>query len=169
MPVKLAATTSVFGAALASMLVAPELQADVVPLTFNPGSVAFISIGFISMPEVGTSFLQYNAGIGRTMFAYGLHSIRTVGLSSARSPATFNGNFSINFTDSSSGTQYVGFRRAGNVGWFSFSVAGPGTAIHYLEGRYGNAGESVHVPSPGALALLALGAVGVRRKRKRAA
>ncbi len=75
MPVKLATTTSVFGAALASMLVAPELQADVVSLTFYP-------------------------------------------------------------------------------------------ATHFF---YGNESESLHVPSPGALALLALGAVGIRRKRKRAA
>ncbi len=107
---------------------------------------------------------------GRTMVAFGLSSIRTVALSSNLSPSTFGGTRVILFTVSSSTSNYVGFRFGGNVGWFSFSVAGFGTDIHYLEGRYGNAGESVHViPSPGALALLTLGAVGVRRKRKRAA
>ena len=169
MPVRLATTSSVFSAALAAMLVAPELQADVVSLTFNPGSVPFGSVGFISMPEVtNIAFLQLNDSF-RPMLVIGLSSIAVVQLSQTLSPNTFFGSSVIVFTATSSGTQYVGFRFGNNVGWFSFSVAGLGTDIHYLEGRYGNAGESVHVPAPGALALLALGAVGVRRKRKRAA
>ena len=171
MEVKLARTTSVFGAALASMLVAPELQAEIVDLTFSQSSVMFGGVGVIGLNEVGGIFLHYNLNFGRTMFIVaGLDNIRTVGLSSILSPNTFTGAISIPFTAGSSTTNYVGFiTLGGNVGWFSFSVAGPGTAINYLEGRYGNAGESVHVPSPGALALLALGAVGIRRKRKRAA
>jgi len=169
MEVKLATTSSVFSAALASMLVAPELQADVVSLTFNPGSVPFGTLGFISMPEVtNVAFLQLNDSF-RPMLVVGLSSIAVVQLSQTLSPDTFFGSTAIVFTANSSGTNYVGFRFGNNVGWFSFSVAGPGTAINYLQGRYGNAGESVHVPSPGALALLALGAVGIRRKRKRAA
>ena len=170
MPVKLATTTSVFSAALASMLVAPELQADVVSLTFDPRTLPFGGgFGFVSMTDVGTSFLQFNNSMGRTMEAFGLSSIAQVQVSQTLSPITFAGRDYVSFTAASSGTQYVGFRFGGNVGWFAFSVAGPGADIDYLYGRYGNAGESVHVPSPGALALLALGAVGVRRKRKRAA
>ena len=172
MSVKLATTTSVFSAALASMLVAPELQASVVSLTFSPSSIPYGTFGFVLINEVGAGFVQFNDGDGRTMVANVLSSINLVQTSQTLSPGTFTGNSFILFTSYSSGTNYVGFRFGGNVGWFSFSVAGPGTAIHYLEGAYGNAGENVHVgtvPSPGALALLALGAVGIRRKRKRAA
>ena len=196
MPLKLATTTSVFGAALASLLVAPELQADVVSLTFDPSTNPFVSSRgggggalFILINEVGAGFSQWNDSQGRTMYLNdegdddsGLLSIGLVGLSSTLSASTFAGMKSLFFSASSSGTQYVGFRVGGddeggddghgNVGWFSFSVAGFGSDINYLEGAYGNDGESVHVgtvPSPGALALLALGAVGIRRKRKRAA
>ncbi len=166
---KIATCASVFGAALASMLVAPELQADVVSLTFSPSSIPYGTFGFVLINEVGAGFLQFNDGDGRTMVANVLSSINVVQTSQTLSPGTFTGNSFILFTSYSSATNYVGFRFKGNVGWFSFSVAGPGTAIHYLDGRYGTMGESVHVPAPGALALLALGAVGIRRKRKRAA
>ena len=171
MEVKLATTSSVFSAALASMLVAPELQADVVSLTFSPATNVYSVAGaaIVFMPEVGASFLQFNDFVGRSMFAYHLGSITQVQRSQTLSPSTFTGSTSITFGLNSSGTKYVGFRFGSNVGWFSFSTAGFGTDIHYLEGRYGTTGESVHVPSPGALALLALGAVGFRRKRERAA
>ena len=162
---KIAPCASVFGAALASMLVAPELQADVVSLTFNP-STNFFPGGTGVKIEGVAYFFQYNNLVGRTIEASDLSGIAQVQVSQTLSPGTFGGGSTLFFTASSSGTQYVGFRHLGNVGWFSFSVAGFGTDIHYLEGRYGNAGENVHVPSPGALAL---GAVGIRRKRKRAA
>ncbi len=173
---KLATTASLFGAALASMLVAPELQADVVSLSFTPATNPYNPGGLpvsIFINEVGANFSQWNDSVGRTLIAAGLSSVTQVKLSQTLSPNTFSGNtVQIGFTVGSSGTNYVGFRLGGNVGWFSFSVAGLGTDIHYLEGGYGNAGENVHVgtvPAPGALALLALGAVGVRRNRKRAA
>ena len=44
-----------------------------------------------------------------------------------------------------------------------------GEAIVYAGGLYGSMGETVAVPAPAALAALALGAVGVRRGRKRVA
>ncbi len=170
---KMGTTASLFGAALTSMLVAPELQADVVSLSFSPGTIPFPGGAFVFINEVGATFFQYNDTLGRTMFAdfggAGLSSIAVVRVSQTLLPNTFTGYSGILFSASSFGTQYVGFRFGGNVGWFSFSVAGFGTTINYLDGRYGNAGEVVHVPAPGALALLALGAVGVRRNRKRAA
>ena len=146
-------------------------------LSFDPPTNPFIDSEFggstIFMPEVGAFFFQSNNPNGRRMVGGpegGLvDSLRTVQLSSTLSPGTFSGIGTLYFTAGSSGTRYVGFKDGPNVGWFSFSVAGLGTDIHYLEGRYGNAGENVHVPAPGALALLALGAVGVRRKRRRAA
>ena len=168
-------TASVFSAALTSMLVAPELQADVVSLTFTPDTNLWSPLGGtnVTIHEVGATFFQWNGSSGRSMLAFALSSINVVQFSQSLSANTFSGTILIPFTAASSGTQYVGFKTfGGNVGWFSFSVAGFGTDIHYLEGAYGNAGEGVHVgtvPSPGALALLALGAVGIRRKRQRAA
>ena len=46
---KITTTASVFGAALASMLVAPELQAEIVPLTFDPSTIVFSAKAYDSV------------------------------------------------------------------------------------------------------------------------
>ena len=94
MKVKLATCASVFGAALATMFVAPELQADVVSLTFIPGTNPFSSTAggtAVFMPEVGASFFQFNNALspGRSMLAYSLSSISVVQVSQTLSPSMF--------------------------------------------------------------------------------
>ncbi len=164
-------TAATFGAALATFGVAPELQADIVSLTFNPGSVPWGYGAYNLLNEVGASIYQWNDSFGKTMYALGLSSIDLVQLSQVISPSTFAGTLSIYntvFSASATGVYYVGFRYGGNVGWFSFDAGGFGGNITYLEGAYGNAGEAVHVgtvPAPSGLAVLALGALGIRRKR----
>ena len=179
MEVKLATTASVFGAAMASMLVAPELQADIVPVSFTPGSVSFQTVTSalvnVQMSTGGGgigSFSQWNDAIGQTFYwVGGLASWNFAQYSQSINANTFAGySFAINPV----GNSYMAFRTlAGNVGWFQFNLNSDGfNTILYGPGAYGNAGESVHVgtvPAPGALALLAMGAVGIRRKRKRAA
>ncbi len=66
---------------------------------------------------------------------------------------------------------YFGFRfhnnttNAINYGFGAMQVGGNATTRTLLFIEYGNAGESVVVPSPGALALLGLAAVARRRRR----
>ena len=178
---KLATTAAAsFGAAMASLHCAPELQADIVDLTFTPGSVAFGSLGYIFINEVGASFAQWNDSIGQTALggsagtATFLDGIRVVDYSQTLSAGTFPGVGSGGTTlgPYGAGTAYFGFHYQGNVGWFSANLGGGGP-ITYIAGEFGSAGESVHVggtiPEPSAfaaLAGLAAGAVGIRRRRK---
>lgn len=170
-----------FGAALTTLYAAPELQADVVDLTFTPGSIGTdfttpqaVGVGTTGGGSVGT-FFQWNDSIGKTLIGSGIGSVGIVQYSQTLNVSTFFGASAIPFTASSAGTQYVGFRTfAGNVGWFSVDLGGFLGNITYIDGEYGSAGESVHVggtvpePTSGvALAALALGAIGVRRNRKK--
>ena len=180
---KLATTAAAsFGAAMASLHCAPELQADIVDLTFTPGSVAVGSLGYIFIDEVGASFLQWNDSIGQSL-SVGivgtstlLDGVGIVQYSQTLNASTFPavGTDGITLAPYGSGTAYFGFFFQGNVGWFSANL-GSGGAITYLDGEFGTAGESVTVggtdaiPEPttfGALAALALGAAGIRRRRK---
>lgn len=163
--------TATFGAALATMGVAPELQADIISLSFNPGSIgtSFGGPQLVSIVELGALFSQWNDSIGKTIYAGSLSSIAPASFSQNIDPTTFYGTFALGLAASATGVFYLGFRYAGNVGWFSFDAGGFLGNITYLEGAYGSMGEPVHVgtiPSPSGLAVLALGAAGIRRKRR---
>lgn len=182
------AAAASFGAAMASIHCAPELQADILDLSFSPGSVAFnpgptTFASTVFVDQVGVPFLQFNDSIGQTLVGGVagttgfLEGIRLVSFSQSLAAATFPGVGSggTALPAFGSGTAYFGFHFQGNVGWFSANL-GDGTftpTITYLEGEYGSAGETVRVggtiPEPtafGALAALALGATSIRRRRK---
>jgi hypothetical protein len=165
MEMKKATTAATFGAALATFGVAQELQADVVSLTFSPPTNPFFSSTSILLVEVGASFWQWNDSIGKTLTAGGLYGVDFASVSQMIDPATFVGTGGIYFSASATGVHYVAFSYGGNVGWFSFDAGGFGGDINYLEGQYGTMGETLHIPAPAGLALLALGAAGIRRKR----
>ncbi len=110
-----------------------------------------------------------------------MSSATLVNPGSVLNPSTFSGNnpFLSSFSASATGTVYVGFRaepaNGGGVGWFSIDLGGAGNAVVFnaAGAQYGNNGESVTVgqsaiPEPGSvgLSLLALGAVGLRRRRR---
>jgi hypothetical protein len=161
--------TATFGAALATMGVAPELQADIISLSFNPGSIGTGNLFSVSIVELGAFFSQWNDSIGKTIYAGSLSSIAPASFSQNIDPTTFYGTFGLGLLPSATGVFYLGFRYLGNVGWFSFDAGGFLGNITYLEGAYGTMGEPVHVgtiPSPSGLAVLALGAAGIRRKRR---
>ena len=188
---RLAAT---FGAAMASIYAAPELQADIVDLTFTPNSVVQ-GAGTVSMSvnPLSTFLLAVNLNDATTFYGYqgaiGGNPYFELGKVNYSQTLTVNTDLAYSFAPfivlfnplstaplqgGSTGTQFIGFRFNGNVGWFSINFQ-DSNVFRIVGGEYGTEGEAVHVggtvPEPGAataLAALALGAIGVRRNRKSA-
>ena len=185
--------TAGFGAAAAALHAVPELNADVVNISFAPGSVAWTSsstLRSVAMVTTGGqigAFNQWNDSVGKT-FAFdssNMASGRTASSGEVINASTFVGDTgSWSNSTTASGTVYMAFRSlAGNVGWFSTTLNGPQGAMIFGVGttggaQYGNAGESVTVasstpgpavPGLGGLAALAVGATGLRGRRQRAA
>ena len=165
MEMKKATTVATFGAALATLGVAQELQADIISLSFNPTSMPWMSGNSVELVELAVSFWQWNDSIGKTMTAMSLSAMDLATASQMIDPGTFAGTSYVYDSASATGVHYMAFSYGGNVGWFSFDLGGFGGAVTYLQGQYGTMGEAVHIPAPAGLALLALGAVGIRRKR----
>ena len=185
--------TAGFGAAAAALHAVPELNADVVNITFNPGSVAWTSSSTLRSVSMATSggnigaFNMWNDSVGKT-FAFdssNMASWRTASSGEVINASTFSGDTgSWSNSTTATGTVYMAFRTlAGNVGWFSATLNGNQGDVVYGVGtvggaQYGNAGESVTVasstpgpvvPGVGGLAALAVGATGLRGRRQRAA
>ena len=186
--------TAGFGAAAAALHAVPELNADVVDITFNPGSVAWTSSSTLRSVSMTTSggnigaFNMWNDSVGKT-FAFdssAMQSWRTASSGEVINASTFSGDTgSWSNSTTASGTVYMAFRSlAGNVGWFSTTLNGVQGALFFGVGttggaQYGNGGESVTVassttgppavPGLGGLAALAVGAAGLRGRRQRAA
>lgn len=185
-----------FGVAMASMYVAPELQADILDITWNGGNATASNPFFngsgvpvtqnidqVSGGSAGPTFDfgQWNdtfGGAGRTIVTFAGGNILSVGevfASDTLNPGTFSGTGAGGGTQfDGTGSAFIGFRSVnGNVGWFEISFTGGGSII-YGAGEYGSGGETLTVggtvvPEPtsaAALAGLALGAAAIRRRRK---
>ena len=174
-------SAAAFGVAIASLYVNPDLQGDVVGLDFSPNSLGPDALGYhvlqssASQVTVGT-FVAANYGgieiraIGNTLGE--ISSWVLVNPGDVIDPLSFEGinnNNSIILL-SGTGSQYVGFRDGGNVGWFTVDI---GESIDspfvFGNGTYGNSGETLTVvPEPVATGLVALayGAIGLRRRRR---
>ena len=192
---KLATTTAAtFAAAFSSLYAAPELQADVVDIVFDRfdsgATFQFQTIaGSLSTIGAGPVFSFFPVpGSDSSGFSAGADSLRAnlarVGpgiLSAGNFPGT---DSFVTFTADETGTAFFGFQLFdengnvsgdGRVGFFQvdFGTAA-GDGVEFVSGQFGSvAGESVTVPaavpepaSGLALAALALGAAGIRRKRQ---
>ncbi len=144
---KTAKTLAAFGAAMASLYVVTDLQSEEIELHFTPDSIEFNSLfpQGVDIDELAAGFSQWNDLVGKTMYAQSLTSIGVVSSGSVLSPDNFVGSFSIGFAANQSSTAFVGFRSAGNVGWFKLDLGGSAQPINYLEGQYGNEGEDLVV------------------------
>ena len=186
--------TAGFGAAAAALYAAPEVQADVVNLSFSPSSSPWTSastLRSISVQSTGGAavggFSQWNDSIGKSFsFNGGFASWAIAAAGEVINTSNFTGTSSgFYFTTGATGTIYFAFRataaNGGGVGWFGAQLGGTQGDIIYNAGnggQYGNAGESLvvgeggsgpAVPGLGGLAALAVGATGLRGRRQRVA
>lgn len=180
-----------FGAAMSTLAMTPHADGTVVSLTADPGAVSYsaartspIGVNVIA-EKPNFDFIQFNDSRGKSFLAAGtvISGFRQVAFSSAITTGqTFTGGFSL--SPSASGTATYGFRTTANqVGWIRMDLGGPGGPISYLAAAFNDtpggsigAGHVVAAPIPevstgtfflAGLGTLALGAVGVRRLRKR--
>lgn len=184
-----------FSAALAADFDASDLSAGIISLDFNPTSVAYsafgtlvpvdITRGSVDDPNDAIAFFEQvntasSKGFGLVQKG-GITSWRKASENEELNISTFSGvNEGLANSPSAEGDVFVAFKADGNLGWFEVDLGGLGGAVSYTAGQYGTAGESLIVgggsgsgggsgvvPEPGhvGLSLLALGAVGVRRRR----
>ena len=180
---KITTAAATFGAALTSLYAAPELQADVNDLSFDPSTVAFGGMADAATVQLATdagpvaAFFQFNSAGGKAVIGSGDVQFLIGSFGQELSNATFVGAGDAGFGADSTGIVFLGFRTdndpTANVGWFSIDLGGTGGTDTLVEGQYGSQGENVIIgvaipePTGGALAALALGALGLRRNRKK--
>ena len=168
---KIAKTAATFGAAITAMYTAPELQAQILEITWQGGNPSVQNSFFfgsadaplpIDIDQISTlasDFDQWNDTVGRTMRIGGdernIMSATEVALGQTLDPSTFTGVGSANEQGTlgnqldnpdlfeSTDTAIIGFRtRANNVGWFRVEHSAFGPII-YSDGEYGSDGETL--------------------------
>jgi hypothetical protein len=180
-----------FGAALATLTIAPSVEASIISVGFSRSRVPFGGTGpsggaGIHLSTGGTVpvfFYQFNNTGGKTLDI--LPGI--TGFVQAAASSTLNSGFTFkapiiaytnsNVAPSATGTAYFGFlTTAGQLGWLKMNLGGTGGAITYLAAAINTvAGDPIHVgavPEPSTASLLgfgvlALGAAGVLAERRR--
>lgn len=170
-----------FGAALSTLVLAPNVEAMIVNLTPTPGSQPYLSTATIDLgiPGGNLDFFQFNDTAGKTLVgsstAYDIYGFRPAPFGSAISSGqSFSSYLSIGL--SASGTATFGFlTNAGQVGWIQMNLGGAGGTILYLAAAFetdpgvpivsGDVPEPDTLPLAG-LGLLAMGAAGVRARRR---
>ena len=151
---------------------------NVVSGTYNIPGVANAAVGVFNNSTYGVDvfadfFTGFNGGIAG------------LALAEAGDFFTAGTEDGLNFDETETGIRYIGFVAGGSVGWFSIDLgANPedGSDIVFTGGAFLEGGPApgepfgitvgaspVPEPSSAGLAALALGAVGLRRRRKAAA
>ena len=190
-----AALTSLYSAPeLNAQIIGINFTPDTVPFSQGPATAATISPVEFTNVVSGT----YNIP-GVANAAVGVFNDGTYGAAILRDFFTgFNGGISqlalvqrsdffttgttidpISFTPTETGIRYIGFVAGGSVGWFSIDLGDTpedGSDLVFTGGQFLvgggpgiTVGSAVPEPSSAGLAALALGAIGLRRRRKAAA
>jgi MYXO-CTERM domain-containing protein len=170
-----------YGAALSTLVLAANVEATIVVLTPTPGSQPFSASTVVELGLDGgfPDFWQFNTSVGKSLVGsssyYDIQGFRPAPFGSTISAGqTFTSYLSI--APSASGTATFGFLTHQNqVGWLQMNLGGVGGDIVYLAAAFqstpGVSIKSGDVPEPDTLAmaglgLLAMGAAGVRRRRR---
>ncbi len=177
--------TASFGAALAGLAFAPAAEAAVADLAFTPATVSF----GVGVPPA--TILASGGGFAGSFYASNTASYQVFGVNPSYPGSGFVGFRPATATPTISpgdgftgliygpgtlvGTFDIGFLTTGGaVGWLRVAFAGIDGPVTFLDGAIETAagtpitvGDSAVVPLPATLPLagLALGAVGLRRKR----
>ena len=160
---KLAATS--FGAAMTSLYSAPELNAQLVDLSFSPNTVPFVNLDAeanFPAPQVNfaaTGFSNLNVGVYNNLYSYGaplglrfFSDFSNVGTLNTTGGVldvgdVFDGNNSaldninlIDFPPTSTGVRYFGFTAGGgDIGWFSVDFGTTpgmlGNTVTFIDGQ----------------------------------
>ena len=182
-----------FGAAFTSMYSAPELSAQVVDLSFTPSVVPFLTqssppegVGVSGTTSNGVSLVSLvflNNSFARTFYGpLSLSDIASVDpgdvfssgfVSNGTNPFFSSGLF---LPSTLTGIETFGFLFSGQAGFFRVDFGQQlGDPLTLLDGQFNIGGSSItipevptSVPEPSSVGLtaLALGAVGLRRRRK---
>ena len=165
----------------------PASAATVTPIAFTNavyGSYSVggnnASVGVFNNGTYGVSFVR-NLGFNNDLIDFGVVQAGDFFTGSENNGTVFENN--INFAPAVTGVQYIGFVFRGSVGWFGVDLGQPGDAIQFTGGQFLDfsdgasfpepfgitVGSAVPEPSSAGLAALALGAIGLRRRRKAAA
>ena len=174
---------SIFSAAMATINVAPTLQADIVGLIATPPTVgkfqdypvtlattsALATVAQFTLARAQNYNALYAGGAG-TRFLLGATSQTLTPQQIFAQGTTFTYNIEVPMSSS----VIIAFSVGGNAGWFTLATNSDSFNGTITGGQYGNQGEPIHIgpsaipeaSSVTGLALLALGAAGVRRRKK---
>lgn len=153
-----------FGAALASVYAIPEAHATIIPISFNPGSIAASTqsktitakgtgtVGQVLSGNVANRYYHFQSTLtssGVTTFSTrSTYGTKNIVLNQSSSLAierlgksifagSFSGKHTLNKSVFANGTEYVGFRsKTGGAGWFAVNWGGADGAIKFIKGAY---------------------------------